>query len=630
MGKNINKVLIILVIVLIMGVGGVFGYVYFCTDTFRSSQELFAKYLMQNIEEIGQTVNLGNGIENKFKQSKYEQNITMSYTEANESEPIEKITIDTQNDSINKKTYGIISVMEKGIEEQLEIEYMNQNDMCSVRFTNSVKQFLTVQNTNLKQLATKLGIDEETITKIPDKIDFQQFSLEELKLNDDEMNTEINKYTNLLYSSISENRYTKSKNVVITKNGKTITTNAYILTLNNQDIKNIVVKLLETLKQDEIVISKLQKLQSKRQLIDENIDVDINDLKENYEEAIQEIIDGLSEELIKENITITVYEEKGNTARVELKQGIDSITWDTTEIDGKNQIDINFTSIEGEKQQTSELIMQISENENNMKMDVTYVDKDKNIRLFAININFVEDINFEVVLNDSNNIILNQLTTEQITNIFNLLKTRLSTDYIEKWLKVRDLEANGEQSEDTENFTVTTDSENGIVLYEKIEDKKFEKSLKSDDIEFFTNISEDWLPKDINSEAEGSHNGEYYIAYTFYAENVGENTMKYWTTIEIDNVVRDMDEAIRIAVFKNGNKVVYAKNNNRTGQPEPDTVPFHDEDTVMLELTENFKVGDIDKYTVVIWVEGDDPDCIDDLIGGTVKMHMNLTEKSTV
>ena len=47
----------------------------------------------------------------------------------------------------------------------------------------------------------------------------------------------------------------------------------------------------------------------------------------------------------------------------------------------------------------------------------------------------------------------------------------------------------------------------------------------------------------------------------------------------------------------------------------------------MLEQTENFKVGDIDKYTVVIWVEGDDPECKDNLIGGEIKMHMTLTEE---
>lgn len=182
-----------------------------------------------------------------------------------------------------------------------------------------------------------------------------------------------------------------------------------------------------------------------------------------------------------------------------------------------------------------------------------------------------------------------------------------------------------------ENFTVTLDSENGrekgLVIYEELENKYTRTFLRSKDIEFFTDISVDWLPADIDNEGDGSHNGRNYIAYTFYAENMGQDTINYWTTIKIDDVVRDVDEAIRVMVFKNGNKVIYAKNNRATGQPEPKTVAFRDEETVMLEVTENFKVGDIDKYTVVIWVEGDDPECKDDLIGGEIKMHMTLTEE---
>lgn len=183
-----------------------------------------------------------------------------------------------------------------------------------------------------------------------------------------------------------------------------------------------------------------------------------------------------------------------------------------------------------------------------------------------------------------------------------------------------------------ENFTITLDSENGreasLIIYEREgHSEEWRNFLVSDDIEFFTDISGDWIPQDIDNLGDGSHNGRNYIAYTFYAENRGQDTINYWTKIEIEDVIKNVDEAIRIMVFKNGNKVTYAKNNRETGKPEPDTVAFHDEDTVMLEVTENFEVGEVDKYTVVIWVEGDDPECKNDLIGGEIKMHMTLTEE---
>ena len=34
-----------------------------------------------------------------------------------------------------------------------------------------------------------------------------------------------------------------------------------------------------------------------------------------------------------------------------------------------------------------------------------------------------------------------------------------------------------------------------------------------------------------------------------------------------------------------------------------------------------------DRFTIVIFLEGDDPECINDLIGGEIKMHMDITEE---
>ena len=39
------------------------------------------------------------------------------------------------------------------------------------------------------------------------------------------------------------------------------------------------------------------------------------------------------------------------------------------------------------------------------------------------------------------------------------------------------------------------------------------------------------------------------------------------------------------------------------------------------------KAGDLDKITVVVWIEGDDPECTNALIGGHVRLHMKLTEE---
>jgi hypothetical protein len=38
----------------------------------------------------------------------------------------------------------------------------------------------------------------------------------------------------------------------------------------------------------------------------------------------------------------------------------------------------------------------------------------------------------------------------------------------------------------------------------------------------------------------------------------------------------------------------------------------------------DFEPRDKDKYTIVIWLEGNDPDCLDNIIGGTMKLGMNF------
>ena len=182
-----------------------------------------------------------------------------------------------------------------------------------------------------------------------------------------------------------------------------------------------------------------------------------------------------------------------------------------------------------------------------------------------------------------------------------------------------------------ENFTVTLDSEygreSGLVVYEDPNDIKIRTYLKSEPINYFTDISVNWLPQNIDNEGNGSHNGQNYIAYTFYASNKGQDTINYWATIEIEDVIKNVDEAIRVMVIKNGERTIYAKKNKSTGNAENNTQPFYSDNVIMLEKNENFQVDSEDKYTIVIWVEGDDPDCTDELIGGEIKMNMRLTDE---
>ena len=180
-------------------------------------------------------------------------------------------------------------------------------------------------------------------------------------------------------------------------------------------------------------------------------------------------------------------------------------------------------------------------------------------------------------------------------------------------------------------FTITLDPnfgiKSGIVMYENHEVKEKKNRLYAKEVDFMDNIDITWISANVDNEGDGAHNGDNYIAYTFYLENEGPETMNYWMECTIDDVIRNVDEAVRIMVFLNGEKTVYAKPNSLTGNAEVDTEKFYSSKLPILRERKDFKPGDVDKYTIVVWIHGPDPDCMDNLIGGEIKMHIDFREE---
>ena len=54
---------------------------------------------------------------------------------------------------------------------------------------------------------------------------------------------------------------------------------------------------------------------------------------------------------------------------------------------------------------------------------------------------------------------------------------------------------------------------------------------------------------------------------------------------------------------------------------------FYSDKEVAVEQRKDFQPGEVDKFTIVVFIEGDDPECLDNLIGGEMKMHMDITEE---
>ena len=169
--------------------------------------------------------------------------------------------------------------------------------------------------------------------------------------------------------------------------------------------------------------------------------------------------------------------------------------------------------------------------------------------------------------------------------------------------------------------------ESNLVMYESLNDRSSVLKISTSKLAFMDNISINWLPENINKEAEGAHNGDNYIAHSFYLENQGEETINYWYSVEVDDIVKNVDDAARIMIYINDDVNVYAKKSPITGKPEKDTTEFRDDETIILEKRDGLNPGERDKVTVVIWLEGDDPECVNAILGGEMKMHMDIFEE---
>ena len=180
------------------------------------------------------------------------------------------------------------------------------------------------------------------------------------------------------------------------------------------------------------------------------------------------------------------------------------------------------------------------------------------------------------------------------------------------------------------NFSITLDKDlyfdDGLMIYDDPEYKVYRSELLAPAPDTFDSMSYKWLPDNLGEEKLGEHNGDNYLAYTFFIENTGDKEVNYISRVVIEDVIKNVDEAVRIRVYKGNEYVTYAKLSN-TGEPEEDTVPFLEDKVVMEEHINNFKPGDINKYTIVMWIEGTDPDCTDNILGGEFKAYMNFSSE---
>ena len=192
---------ILIFVIIIMGI----VVIFLKSDRiFLSKEDKFKKYIAQNFEYIGEQLNLEEE-KNYYKfltENDYKEEITgnMLYQqkETDQEESLELTESGIVNNSQKKflKTYNI----NYDEDNLVELEFMREDNIYGIRLSNLVKQFVSIENNNLKEVLIDLGINNKNIS---DKI--KLINLDGiLEISDDEIKTLQNTYINLAFEVIDE------------------------------------------------------------------------------------------------------------------------------------------------------------------------------------------------------------------------------------------------------------------------------------------------------------------------------------------------------------------------------------------------------------------------------------------
>lgn len=295
--KTIGKILIILIVVILM-LGGVFAYLYFGTDLLKTNEQLFFKYLGQLVDsENGFIDNKLTEYTNKKMTGKYEDNgqfsvnIDMTGMDEDVLATVNdfNITYSGQIDNTARKNEQEISINYSD-DVNFPVKYKYANETLGLQTEYVSEKYIGIENSNLKEFAEKLGMTNTE--DIPDTIDFfATDSSQAITFTDDEKEQLKNTYQPVLEGRLEGKEFTKSEDGSTTN---------YSVEIANQEIIDIVSALMETLKNDQILLPKLE------QTLQEYIDMMNQSSTEEItmQSMIQDIIDQLGESQVQDGTTI--------------------------------------------------------------------------------------------------------------------------------------------------------------------------------------------------------------------------------------------------------------------------------------------------------------------------------------
>ena len=398
--------LVVVLVVLLLGAG--LAYAYFETDLFKTEKEMFLSYLLDDTmtpeqEKVAQYLEKK---ENTTHTYSGEAGMTVNGMEDEGMDMLNgsSITFEGATNPAQKLTeLELTANLATGV--NVPIMYKQDGETYGIQTNLLDERYIAVRNENLKALAEMFGLDP---TNVPDKIE-----LDNITFTDEELKTLKEKYIGILEENLPEELFSKEK-----VDKQTIIT----LSMGEDKFVEVYTKILETLRNDEIILNKLP----------------VGYDKETFQTSIDEIlsdIDGIAD---SEN-------------RVEIKLYIDNKAVDMIEAKyyegDKNIANLVISSEVTENDLIVEVTMRVQENDETAEISakvqykniLTLDNVEESIQVKILTEGTTEDIDMSVDFtntvkfeertienfNETNSIILNDATEEEMMNLLTAIYSNL-------------------------------------------------------------------------------------------------------------------------------------------------------------------------------------------------------------
>lgn len=500
--KKNSKVLIIsiiLTIILIIGIG--VAYIILATDMFKSEKKLFFKYVTQvGDSKKGFISEEVTKYFEKQKSTQYKDNGTISF----------KITsYDNQEefDNINKCNIdfsGKIDMANSKSEQDININYSND-----VKFPISYKQSGNKLGLQTQYVGNKfIAVETDKLNKLSNST----FNVSGISVPESNEETEISseqlKNIQETYFGILNQELQDSNFVKIIEDNVT----GYKLTLNGEELKNVLVKLMETLKNDQTTLDTINGYIKSKGLDEIKV--------KKIESAIKELEN--NSDINDEKFEMTVYIQNKKVSKLVISLNEVEITIEKNENANTKQYNISSEIHQDNKKTRIYLnssfsgLQSLQSITESWELGIQTSDDREYVYYFNNNIDFEENSEIEDFTSD-NSLTLTDLEEEQSSNLINAI--------IERITKVN--------SQQMEKLGLT-ESENPLI-----------KAIPAIDIYSQSMNSIDNAASDLDQNTMESHNTKFENYESLDAK--GTTVKGLITTIQANNKTNEEEKYLQIS-----------------------------------------------------------------------------------